>query len=372
MRLEALEIVNFKNIPESSLEFSEGVNCFVGSNGMGKSNLLEAVYYLAMIRSFLGLPDSEIIRHGATQMMVQGRFRNGDGPEAPKLEVSVGYVAGRRKGLRIDGKECKRFSDHIGTIPLVMVSPQDHMLVTGSPEERRRLLDLAISQADRTYLQHLIRFGENLKQRNAMLRQGIDDRLLMESLEAGMAETAAPIVATRAAWTERMREPFGRYYARISGQRETASMSYKPSYSPDEGLLPALERSRARDSLLGFTTVGPHRDDLEMTLDGYPLRRTGSQGQLKSFTVALRLALFEDLNKHTSSRPLLLLDDIFDKLDAPRVEAIVAAVSDTDAFGQIFITDTNRKHIDSILRTTAGSYRLFGVEEGHYKLLTKR
>lgn len=372
MRLKSLDILNFKNIPEGSLELSEGVNCFVGRNGMGKSNLLEAVYYLSMTRSFLGLPDAEIIRHGEQQMMVHGEFRTGAPEQERQLDVSIGYVAGRRKVIRRDGKECRRFSEHIGTVPLVIVSPQDHLLVSGGPEERRRLLDQAISQSDATYLRLLIRYNENLRQRNAFLRTGVQDPLLMESIEEGMAQSAAEICRVRAEWIARIGEPFSRYYSLISGAREKAGMAYRPSFNLSEGLLKALDAARGRDAILGHTTVGPHRDDVEMTLDSHSARRIGSQGQVKTFTIALRLALFEYLAATTSTRPLLLLDDIFDKLDAARVEAIVAAVSDPHAFGQIFITDTNRKHIDSILTATAGSYRLFSVEEGRFSLINSR
>lgn len=377
MQLQKIDILNFKNIEEASLEFSGGANCLVGSNGMGKSNLLEAIWYLAMGRSPRLLTDAELVRHGERQMMLRGIFSRGQGATdssgasdaAPSLEVALGWEEGRRKRLRRDGKECRRLSDHIGTVPVVLSQPSDLQLVTGSAEERRHLMDNVISQADASYLRHLIRYSEALKQRNSMLRQGISDPVLLEAVESQMETAAAEVTATRKRWCDDMAAPFATYYSLIAPDTETAGMSYGPSVK-ESSLSEALERTRTRDAALGYTTVGPHRDDLLLTLSGHDVRRIGSQGQMKSFTVALRLAVFRYLAARAASTPILLLDDIFDKLDASRVERIVATVTSPDQdFGQIFITDTNRKHIDSILSRTAGDYRLFGVEEGRFSIL---
>lgn len=373
MLLDRLEILNFKNIGEASLEFSGGANCLVGSNGMGKSNLLEAIYYLSMGRSSRSLTDSEIVRHGEQQMMLRGHYSDSAAEDATRLDVSIGWSQGRRKQLRRDGKDCRRLSDHVGTIPVVLADPSDLMLITGGAEERRRLIDNVISQADASYLQHLQRYNEALRQRNGMLRNGVTDPLLMESVEMQMTACAEVIAATRRRWCEEISAPFAAFHALIAPEAETAAIAYTPSATnafTAGDFAAALDRVRQRDIILTHTTVGPHRDDIALSLDGYDVRRVGSQGQMKSFTIALRLALYEYLASHSRTLPILLLDDIFDKLDASRVERIVATVTDPGrTFGQIFITDTNRKHIDSILNRTAGHYRLFGVEEGVCSLL---
>ena len=373
MLLRKLDILNFKNIAEASLEMSPGANCLVGSNGMGKSNLLEAIYYLSMGRGSRSLTDNEIVRHGETQMLLRGAYFDSEAEDATSLEVSIGWSEGKRKQLRRNGKDCRRLSEHLGSIPVVFADPSDLMLITGASEERRRLIDNVIAQANSSYLQHLQRYNEALKQRNSLLRNGVSDPLLMESVEAPMTKSASFITRTRAEWCEEIAPLFARYYSLIAPDGEKASVGYKPSVqkgdSPED-FEKALSEARGKDTILGHTSVGPHRDDITLSLSGYDVRRVGSQGQMKSFTIALRLALYEYLASHSASRPILMLDDIFDKLDAQRVERIVATVTDpSNIFGQIFITDTNRKHIDSILGRTAGKYRLFGVENGNCTLL---
>ena len=373
MLLRKLDILNFKNIAEASLEMSPGANCLVGSNGMGKSNLLEAIYYLSMGRGSRSLTDNEIVRHGETQMLLRGAYFDSEAEDATSLEVSIGWSEGKRKQLRRNGKDCRRLSEHLGSIPVVFADPSDLMLITGPSGERRRLIDNVIAQANSSYLQHLQRYNEALKQRNSLLRNGVSDPLLMESVEAPMTKSASFITRTRAEWCEEIAPLFARYYSLIAPDGEKASVVYKPSVqkgdSPED-FEKALSEARGKDTILGHTSVGPHRDDITLSLSGYDVRRVGSQGQMKSFTIALRLALYEYLASHSASRPILMLDDIFDKLDAQRVERIVATVTDpSNIFGQIFITDTNRKHIDSILGRTAGKYRLFGVENGNCTLL---
>lgn len=371
MLLRKLDILNFKNIAETSTEFSPGANCLVGSNGMGKSNLLEAIHYLSFGRCSRSLSDSETVRHGQSQMLLRGHYASGEEEDSPRLDISIGWSEGKRKQLRRNGKDCRRLSEHIGSVPVVLSDPSDLQLITGSAEERRRLFDNVISQADNTYLQQLMRYNEALRQRNSLLRAGMTDALLTESVERQMASAAATVMATRRKWCEDMGEPFARFYSLIAPEGEKASIAYSPS-TGDLTLEEALERSRQRDVVLGHTTVGPHRDDLALSLDGYNVRRTGSQGQMKSFTLALKLAVFEYLAERSSTTPLLLLDDIFDKLDTSRVERIVATVTSPGRrFGQIFITDTNRKHIDSILERTAGRYRLFDVKDGAITLLSQ-
>ena len=375
MLLRKLDILNFKNIPDASLELSTGVNCLIGSNGMGKSNLLEAIYYLSMGRGSRSLSDNELVRHGENQMLLRGHYSDSKEADALQLDVSIGWSEGSRKRLRRDGKDCRRLSDHIGAVPVVLAEPSDLLLITGSAEERRRLMDNVISQADPAYMQHLQRYNEALKQRNAMLRQGISDPILMESVEVQLTQSASLIAETRARWCEEIAPQFASYYALIAPDSEKASLTYQPSvnsgFAPSD-FAEALSQSRQRDGILGHTTTGPHRDDIALTLSGYDVRRIGSQGQMKSFTIALRLALYGYLASHSHTLPILLLDDIFDKLDADRVERIVATVTSPEmTFGQIFITDTNRKHIDSILSRVAGEYKLFNVDHGQFSLISQ-
>lgn len=366
MYIEKISILNFKNIADATLEFSPRVNCFLGRNGMGKSNLLEAVYFLSFVRSFGMLPDSALIRHGEEMLLVQGHYRrNADSVE----NVACGIVAGKRKTLKRNGKEYDRLSEHIGKFPIVVVAPQDSRIVGGSGEERRKLMDMVISQADKTYLSQLIRYNKSLEQRNKMLRAGFRDTILYDSIESQLAESADYIHSARRNWVNNaMSETFCRYYRRIASSSEAASIAYK-SVLNEAALKEILEQTRAKDEVLGYTSKGIHRDDLEMGLGGYSMRRLGSQGQLKTFTIALRFAIFEYLKSTSGVTPILLLDDIFDKLDADRVQRIMEVVSDDKVFGQIFITDTNRKHLDEILVQIGGDYRLLKVENGNFSAI---
>ena len=363
MQLLHLSLTNFKNIAEANLEFSPKINCLLGNNGMGKSNLLDAIYYLSFCKSFSGMTDGMLMRKGEDFLMARARYMRRDTPE----ELILGMTRGKRKSLKRGGKEYTRLSQHIGSFPLVMASPQDAELINGSGEERRRWMDMVISQSDKRYLDALIRYNSGLEQRNRLLRAGIVDHTLYEAIEMAMDASARYIHATRSEWVDTLTGIFHDYYTAISGDScETVSLSYSGSLhrSPDGSLMPLLDQARRHDEIVKHTSVGPHRDDIEMTLDGMPLRRAGSQGQCKTSTIALRLAQYDFLHSATGLRPLLLLDDIFDKLDRHRVERIMELVTSSDRFGQIFVTDTNRKHLDEIMGHTGGDYRLWSVEGG--------
>ncbi len=362
MRLEKVEILHFKNIREAKLSFSPGVNCLLGKNGMGKSNLLEAIYFLGMSRPMQSIPESALILHGEDMLIVKGDYAMDNGSEE---NVSCGIVRGKGKTLKRNGKEYGRISEHIGRFPVVTVTPSDSELVTGSSEQRRRLMDMVISQADRGYLSQLIRYGKTLESRNRMLRAGVRDALLFESIEAGMAESALAIHAARKEWVKEISPLFKEYYSLISGDAEEASIEYKSvlnEFSPAE----IFKADRGRDQALGYTSRGIHRDDLITGLGEYSMRRLGSQGQVKSYTVALRLAIFDYLKRRSGITPILLLDDIFDKLDSTRVGRIMELVSSRDNFGQIFITDTNREHLDETISCLKGESRLFEVNDGEF------
>ena len=273
--------------------------------------------------------------------------------------------------MKRNGKEYDRISRHIGAFPIVSVTPADSVIVSGAAEERRRLMDMVISQADAAYLSHLIRYTRALESRNRMLRAGVRDDLLYESVETAMTQAATEIHRARSQWVADIAPALTRYYAIISGDHEQTSIAYR-SVLNDAPLTQVMAEARAKDIALGYTSKGVHRDDLSMALNDYSLRRLGSQGQIKSFTLALRLAIFDYLKATRGKTPILLLDDIFDKLDASRVEHILHMVSTGDDFGQIFITDTNRGHIDSILADLEGTPRLFEVSEGEFKEIQAR
>ena len=361
MILKSLLLTNFKNIASATLDFSPKINCFLGNNGMGKSNLLDAIYFLSFTKSFARLPEAMLIRRGEDFAIINGRYlRNGTDEE-----INVGLRTGARKSFRRGGKEYKRISSHIGLFPAVMVAPADQNLVTGAAEERRRFIDMIISQADMPYMEALMRYNQALEQRNRMLRDGFSDPMLYESVEMIMDGAAALIRRRRSENTALITEIFTKYYSEIAGDGETAAMQYMISGDKYGSLAQAFAQTRERDTILKYTSVGPHRDDITFTLDSMPVRQTASQGQSKTFTIALSLAQFEFLRRFTGRTPLLLLDDIFDKLDAARVERIMNIVGRED-FGQIFITDTNRKHLDEIMALSGPDYRLWTVDQGSF------
>lgn len=365
MLLQSLNVTNFKNIAGAQFDFSDKLNCLLGRNGMGKSNLLDAIHYLSFCKSFTGAPDQLITRRGEDFMMMQARYLRRDVTE----DIAVSLGAGRRKSFKRSGKEYKRLSAHIGTFPAVLVAPADLALITGGGDERRRFMDMIIAQGDSQYLDHLIRYNHNLTQRNALLRDGSTDRTLFMAVETAMDMSAAYIVRARQRMVDRMSQLHAQYYNAIAGTTggEAVSLQYTSSLTGEQALslMDMMERNRVRDTMLRFTSDGPHRDDLTLLLDGMSLRRTASQGQQKTFTIAMRLAQYDFLAGATGLKPLLLLDDIFDKLDATRVEAIINVVSDS-RFGQIFITDTNRRHLDEIVSCMNAPHRLWSVDNGHF------
>ena len=365
MLLRKLSILNYKNIREASLELSPKINCFIGHNGVGKTNVLDAVYYLSFCRSASNPIDSQVIRHDEPFCMIEGSYSaNAEDSEYSDI-ISVGMKRGTKKHFKRNKKEYKRLSEHIGLIPLVVVSPSDTLLIEGSSEERRRLMDMVISQYDRSYIEALARYNNAHQQRNTLLKQEdpAPDPMLLQIWEEQMAESGEEIYRKRDAFVQELIPLFQQFYDRISSGRERVGLHYV-SHCQRGPLLEVIQRDRHKDLAVGFSLHGVHRDDLEFTLDGHLMKREGSQGQNKTFAIALKLAQFDFL-KRTSSQttPLLLLDDIFDKLDAQRVEQIVRLVSG-DAFGQIFITDTNRDHLDQILRGSALDYKIFYVDNG--------
>ncbi len=363
MILSRLSIVNFKNIAQADLDFSPNINCFLGNNGMGKSNLLDAIYYLSFCKSYTRNPDSQNIRHGEEFFVVQGYYdRNGNDEE-----LYCGIKRRQKKAFKRNKKEYGRLSDHIGFAPLVMASPTDNELILGGSEERRKFIDLVISQFDKQYLSMLIRYNKALEQRNALLRQECAEETLYEIWEEQMSDAAVQIYQCRHRFLQSFIPVFRRFYGIIASQNEEADLLYR-SHLSEGPLLEQLKANRRRDLIIGYTTRGVHRDDIEMLLGEYPMKRIGSQGQCKTYLIALRLAQYDFLREHGDTTPILLLDDIFDKLDAERVRQIIELVS-SDHFGQIFITDTNRKYLDEIIHCIDSQYHIFSVDQGEFTML---
>ena len=358
MILEKLSLINYKNIQTATLELSPKINCLIGQNGVGKTNVLDAIYYLSFCHSANNPMDSQVIRHGEEFFMIEGKYNE-------DIAISCGFKRGSKKHFKKNKKEYKRLSEHIGLIPVVMVSPADTLLIDGGSEERRRLMDMVISQYDRSYIEHLNRYNKALLQRNTMLKADEEPNIDVISLwEEQMAMAGEQIYQKREAFVKEMVPIFQRFYETISGNREQVALNYV-SHCQRGPLLEVIQRDRYKDRAVGYSLHGIHRDDLEIALGGHQMKREGSQGQHKTFVIALKLAQFDFLKRtNTKTTPLLLLDDIFDKLDAKRVEQIVSLVAGNE-FGQIFITDTNRDHLDQILSASSHDYKIFFVEDGN-------
>lgn len=360
MILKKLSILNYKNIEQADLVFSVKMNCFIGQNGMGKTNLLDAIYYLSFCKSSTNPIDSQVMRHEEDFFVIQGLYETEDGSEE---DIYCGMKRKQKKHFKRNKKEYKRFSEHVGFVPLVMVSPSDGGLIAGGSDERRRFMDVAISQYEKRYLTALIDYEKALAQRNALLKMEEEPDLELLGLwEEMMAEAGTVVYQFRKAFIEEFTPIFCKYYKRISQEKEEVSLAYV-SHGDRGSLLEVIRDSRAKDRVMGYSLHGIHKDDLVMMLGGYPIKREGSQGQNKTYLIALKLAQFDFLKRASNTAPLLLLDDIFDKLDATRVEQIIRIVSGED-FGQIFISDVNREHLDKILASSGEDYRLFAVKDG--------
>lgn len=358
MVLRDISLIGFKNITEQQLALSEGINCLIGDNGAGKTNLLDAVHYLSMAKSMLSMTDSQSLRHGDDFFLLDGRFTSDDGrPE----QVCCSYSRRGGKTLKRNGKEYDRLSDHVGAFPIVVVSPSDTALISDSAEERRRYLNSFISQIDRSYLTALIRYNAALAERNKLLKTQPEESMI-EIYDRMLSDSGDAIYSRRREIIEQMTPLVEQYYAQLSEDRETVEITYRSELS-ERPLSELLLASRQRDLVNEYTTCGIHRDDLVLGIGGYPLRKYGSQGQQKSFLIALKLAQYTMLADHRHEKPILLFDDLFDKLDMHRVAQLLSLVSG-ERFGQILITDCNKVRLQSTLDRAAATYRLFNVSQG--------
>lgn len=362
MVLETLNVLNYRSLQQVDLQFSQGINCFVGANGAGKTNLLDAVYYLSFCKSFINPIDSQHIRHGQDFFVIQGHYQKNGASE----EVYCGLKGGQKKQFRRNKKEYSKLSEHIGFVPLVVISPADEQLIMEGSEWRRKFIDGVISQSDKTYLDTLIRYGRVLLQRNKLLKdiQGgaIGNFDILDALDIQLVHAAQLIFKHRASFIEELLPVFSSHFINISGGSEEVGIVYRSSLA-DGDFLQQLKDTRQRDVILGYTSRGIHKDDLEFTLFDHPLKREGSQGQKKTFAIALKLAQFDFLAAHHGVKPILLLDDIFDKLDEQRGKSLVRLVAE-DHFSQIFITDTQQQHLETILSGIGKPYRMFHMQYG--------
>jgi DNA replication and repair protein RecF len=367
MIIDKISILNFKNIEEAELSFSPKMNYLFGDNGMGKTNLLDALYYLSFTKNYTNLPDSQLIKHEADFLVIQAYYTEGEKAE----EIYCGIKRKQKKVFKRNKKEYDRLSEHIGLIPMVMISPADIDMIQGGSDERRKFADMLICQYDKEYMQALIHYNKALLQRNSLLKAcylqkthspSEEDAGVFEIWEEQMVAYGEIVHKKRKTFTEDFLPLFKQYYSIISKENETVDLKYE-SHLDNSSFTRLLAEKRERDKILGYTSAGIHKDDFNFLLDEYLIRKIGSQGQNKTYLIALKLAQFRFLVQKGSSTPILLLDDLFDKLDAKRVEQIIQLVAQP-GFGQIFITDTNRKYLDEILASMPYHYKLFQVNKG--------
>ena len=414
MYLRKLKVINFKNIREATLQFSPKINCILGNNGGGKTNLLDAIYYLSMTKSFFNIPENYAVTFGEQSMGLIGDYMLQEKSERIHLAIRLPDAAGacqpgaqasqqspqasqqgigenqpgsnqqgttasqparNEKQLWRNEKRIAKFSSHIGLLPIVMVSPQDAILVNGSGEERRRFLNFILSQTDPLYLSNIQNYNALLAQRNKLLKlsagtgarsaatRGWDE--LIQTITLQMESPAAYVHAKRQELAESLSQYTAQYYKELSGNREAVTMRYQSdlnSSTPKE----IFQRSQQQDLRFGYTTAGPHRDDMLFFIEGFPIKKVGSQGQQKSFLLALKLAQFQIIKQISGKLPILLLDDLFDKLDMTRVEYLLSLVAG-ETFGQIFITDSNKVRISQILARVDSTAKSFEVHGGTYQ-----
>ncbi|MBS2097516.1 DNA replication/repair protein RecF [Carboxylicivirga linearis] len=362
MHIKHLNLVNFKNIPQAEIEFSDGINCMVGHNGAGKTNILDALYYLSFCKSYFNSIDSQNILHGQEFMVVQGQYFRHDEDE----HIYCGLKKAQKKHFKRNKKEYSKLSDHIGFLPLVMISPSDEQLINDGSDLRRKYIDGVISQYDKPYLDDLLRYNRSLQQRNATLKSmkesGSRNMEMLELWDEQISVLADKIYIKRSTFIKELVAVFQKHYAYVSAGNEEISLGYS-SHLKEGDLKTQLIEARQKDLILGYTTKGIHKDDLEMMLSDFPIKKIASQGQKKTFLIALKLAQYEFIQRHNGIKPILLLDDIFDKLDHQRSGRLLQLVS-KDMFNQIFITHTSAETLLETVKQTGKSYKMFNVEAG--------
>ena len=359
MYLKKISLFNYKNFSEASFDFDRKINCFVGKNGIGKTNVLDAIYQLSYGKSYFNPLAVQNIKHGEEFFVIDGEFEKNDRTE----QIVCSLKKGQKKILKRNGKQYDKFSDHIGFIPLVIISPADRDLIVEGSETRRKFIDSVISQLDAGYLQQLIQYQKILNQRNALLKYFALNHVFENDTLAIYNEQLSglghAIFEKRKTFLADFIPIFNLHHQAITGSEETVQLVYESQLS-DHNLLNLLQENISRDRMAHYTTVGIHKDDLSFEIDHYPIKKFGSQGQQKSFLIALKFAQFEFIKKQCGEKPILLFDDIFDKLDATRVGKIVEMVNN-DEFGQLFISDTHSERTETIVKSTHQSYSIFNL-----------
>jgi|TARA_B110000259_G_scaffold51541_1_gene60695 DNA replication and repair protein RecF len=357
MYLQKLSLVNFKNLESQSFDFQQKINCFVGNNGVGKTNILDAIYYLSFAKSYFNSVAGQNIRHGEAFFMIEGDYILNDRTE----KIVCSLKKGQKKILKRNGKNYEKFSEHIGQLPLVIISPADRDLVTEGSDTRRKFIDGVISQQNKNYLKDILSYNKVLTQRNALLKYFAANRtfdaLNLEVYNEQLSEYGDRIYKVRKAFLEKFIPIFNDKYQIISDDKESVNLVYKSQLN-DFSIKELLQKSLEKDKMLQYTSSGIHKDDLSFEIGEYPIKKFGSQGQQKSYLIALKFAQFEFIKQQTNVLPILLLDDIFDKLDESRVLQIINLV-DNDEFGQIFITDTHSERTEKIVKQSNKPYQIF-------------
>lgn len=363
MYLQNLKLNNFKNCQSADIKLSGKINCFVGLNGAGKTNVLDSIYYLAFCKSYFSSTDKQNIRHNEDFFAIHGDFHF-DNDELHT--VSCVQKNNSKKSFRCDKKEYERLADHIGKIPLVMISPYDSDLINGGSELRRKFIDGVISQFDATYLNALLNYNKALQQRNRQLKSFSENRYwdstLLEMWDQQLINNAIPIFEKRKDFIKDFEPIFQKYYEIVSGTNEKVSIEYNSTLH-EKSYDVLLRESLEHDKYSTYTNVGIHKDDFIYLIDNHQVKHYASQGQQKSFVVAVKLAQFDFNHKKIGHKPILLLDDIFDKLDDNRVSQLVKLVGN-DHFGQVFITDTQMQRIKYLMENSVVNYNIFKVEKG--------
>ena len=359
MYLKKLALTNFKNYELNELAFSPKINCFVGNNGVGKTNILDAIHYLSLTKSFFNNIDSISIRHGEDYFIIQGTFVR-DGEEDL---IYCAFQKQKQKLLKRNGKEYQKLSDHVGRYPVVMISPADSALITEGSEDRRRFMNKIVSQYSAEYLDSVLSYNKALQQRNKLLKDiklsGIFEEDVLSIWDAQLVKYGTYVYSQRQALVNELVPVFQEYYSLISSGKESVKLKYR-SHLSDGSFIDALLNSITKDRFLEYTTIGIHKDDMLLEMNDFSVKSLGSQGQQKSYLVALKLAKFDYIKRKAGFSPILLLDDVFDKFDAERVEQIIRLVGN-QRFGQIFITDTHQNRLQDILSSHKTDYKLFKI-----------
>ena len=359
MFLKELSLTNYKNFESLKFSFDTKIICFVGLNGVGKTNILDSIYHLSYTKSYFNPIPSQNIKHGETFFFISGRYMIHDKEE----NILVSLKKGDKKIIKRNNKLYKKFSDHIGKIPLVLISPDDRNLIIEGSETRRKFIDGIISQTDKEYLNNLIDYNKTLKQRNALLKMFYDNsesiRKTIDIYDRQLSSDAQKIYDKRREFLNEFIPIFKSRYKELSNDKENVEIKHSSDISPDQNLYKLLKNSLEKDLRFQYTTKGIHKDDLNLSIDNFPIKKYGSQGQQKTFLIAMKLAQFDYLSK-LDSKPILLLDDIFDKLDDSRVKQIINLVNQ-EKFNQIFISDTNKTRSENIIKKVNKSYKIFEI-----------